>query len=65
MFTTLRIYALSRKNKILGGVALVLGMAPFVVNAVSPGLYIAMCLLMGTTSDLCVPKTSHQPARTT
>ncbi|KAL1937167.1 hypothetical protein VTO73DRAFT_14509 [Trametes versicolor] len=33
LFTTLRIYALSRRNKIMGGVALVLGMAPFIVNA--------------------------------
>ncbi|KAL1942676.1 hypothetical protein VTO73DRAFT_4916 [Trametes versicolor] len=33
MFTTLRIYALSRENKILGGVSLVLSMAPFVINA--------------------------------
>ncbi|KAL1937251.1 hypothetical protein VTO73DRAFT_13920 [Trametes versicolor] len=33
MFTTLRIYALSRKNRILGGVALVLSMAPFLINA--------------------------------
>ncbi|KAL1940433.1 hypothetical protein VTO73DRAFT_9005 [Trametes versicolor] len=32
-FTTLRIYALSRKNSILSGIALVLSMAPFVVNA--------------------------------
>ncbi|KAL1937162.1 hypothetical protein VTO73DRAFT_14504 [Trametes versicolor] len=33
MFTTLRLYALSRKSKTLGGVALVLGMTPFIVNA--------------------------------
>ncbi|EIW53843.1 uncharacterized protein TRAVEDRAFT_51584 [Trametes versicolor FP-101664 SS1] len=32
MFTTLRIYALSRKNRILSGIALVLSMAPFVIN---------------------------------
>lgn len=36
VFTTLRIYALSRKNRILGGVALVVSMAPFLINAVSP-----------------------------
>lgn len=35
MFTTLRIYALSGQNKILGGVALVLSLVPFVINAVS------------------------------
>ncbi|EIW56788.1 uncharacterized protein TRAVEDRAFT_49609 [Trametes versicolor FP-101664 SS1] len=33
MFTTLRIYALSRQNKVLVGVVLVLSMAPFVINA--------------------------------
>ncbi|EIW56807.1 uncharacterized protein TRAVEDRAFT_49629 [Trametes versicolor FP-101664 SS1] len=33
MFTTLRIYALSRNSKILGGAALLLSMVPFVVNA--------------------------------
>ncbi|EIW63117.1 uncharacterized protein TRAVEDRAFT_43423 [Trametes versicolor FP-101664 SS1] len=32
MFTTLRIYALSKKNKILGGLALALSMAPFLLN---------------------------------
>ncbi|KAL1940485.1 hypothetical protein VTO73DRAFT_9057 [Trametes versicolor] len=31
-FTTLRIYALSQKNRILSGIALVLSMAPFVIN---------------------------------
>lgn len=35
MFTTLRIYALSGKNRILGGVALVLSLVPFVINTVS------------------------------
>ncbi|EIW53816.1 uncharacterized protein TRAVEDRAFT_51559 [Trametes versicolor FP-101664 SS1] len=33
MFTTLRIYALSQKNRILSGIALVLSMVPFVINA--------------------------------
>ncbi|EIW56801.1 uncharacterized protein TRAVEDRAFT_49623 [Trametes versicolor FP-101664 SS1] len=33
VFTTLRIYVLSGKNRILGGVALVLSMAPFLINA--------------------------------
>ncbi|KAL1942697.1 hypothetical protein VTO73DRAFT_4937 [Trametes versicolor] len=32
LFTTLRIYALSKKNKILGGLALALSMAPFLLN---------------------------------
>ncbi|OJT15919.1 hypothetical protein TRAPUB_14141 [Trametes pubescens] len=32
MFTTLRIYALSKKNRLLGGVALVLSMVPFFIN---------------------------------
>lgn len=30
----MRIYALARKNRVLGGVALVLSMAPFIINAV-------------------------------
>ncbi|KAL1937165.1 hypothetical protein VTO73DRAFT_14507 [Trametes versicolor] len=32
MFTALRIYAVSRKNRVLGGVALALSMTPFVIN---------------------------------
>ncbi|KAL1937965.1 hypothetical protein VTO73DRAFT_12715 [Trametes versicolor] len=41
MFTTLRIYALSRQNKVLVGVVLVLSMAPFVINAQYGRLVIA------------------------
>lgn len=51
MFTALRIYAVSRKNRVLGGVALMLSMAPFVINMVSLILYIVVRLLMCITTE--------------
>lgn len=50
----------------MGGVALVLGMAPFIVNAVSPfshAPYNVVYMLMDTYTEQCIPETSHKPPR--
>lgn len=48
----------------MGGVALVLGMAPFIVNAVSPFShepYNVVHMLMGAYTEQCIPETTHKP----